>query len=58
MPNLKQDLCAAGLPIGVGPCEYCKATDDDQCGLMRELSPHEVQQNIEAAKNGHPPVNY
>ncbi|MEI9995155.1 MAG: hypothetical protein WDM91_11210 [Rhizomicrobium sp.] len=28
------DVCAAGVPIGSGPCPVCDATEDNDCGGM------------------------
>lgn len=58
MPTAEFCVCAAGLPIGVGPCRYCKATDSETCGLMDHLSKVEIKENIEAAKAGHDPVHF
>ena len=51
-------LCAAGLPIGIGPCFYCKATENEQCGLLNDLSPREIGENIKAAKRGDEPPHF
>ena len=51
-------LCAAGLPIGVGPCKWCGATDEDQCRMLNDITPQEIKENVAAAKRGDKPIHF
>lgn len=52
------ETCDVGLPIKIGPCQYCGASVDGPCRKIGALSENKIADNVAAANRGEPPEHY